>query len=84
MQRVLEQHVGAGDLVDDGEIDFFSPKVREPAHDDGLVRFFSAHDGLLSMERESFAETTRRPPERKRLSVGTAILSSRTSFLRPG
>jgi hypothetical protein len=43
MQRVSEQHVRRGDLVDDRKIDILAPELREPAADDDLVVFFLAH-----------------------------------------
>ena len=43
VQRIFQQHVGRGDLVDDREIDVLAPEFGEPAADDGLVVFFLAH-----------------------------------------
>src|SRR6516164_9222214 len=43
MQRIFEQHVRRGDLVDDSEIDALAPEFRKPAADNGLVIFFLAH-----------------------------------------
>src|SRR6185295_3212974 len=37
MQRVLQEHVGSRELVDDVEIAGFSPEIREPAAHDCLV-----------------------------------------------
>src|SRR5262245_53135932 len=43
MQRVFEQHVRRGNLVDDGKIDLLAPELGKPAADDGLVIRFLAH-----------------------------------------
>ena len=43
MQRVFQQHVRRGDLIDDRQIDVLAPEVGEPAADDGLVVFLFAH-----------------------------------------
>jgi hypothetical protein len=48
MQRILQQHVGSGELVDDAEITFFAPKLREPTAYDGFVFFFFGHNEFLS------------------------------------
>src|ERR1700756_320799 len=37
MQRIFEQHVGGGDLIDDTEIDGLAPELGEPTTNDGLV-----------------------------------------------
>ena len=37
VQGVLQQHVGSGQLVDDGGVVLLAPEMREPAADDGLV-----------------------------------------------
>jgi hypothetical protein len=39
MQRVLQEHVGGSQLVDDSEIAGRTPEIREPAADDGLIVF---------------------------------------------
>jgi hypothetical protein len=43
LQRLLEQHVRRGDLVDDRKIDILAPELGKPAGDDRLVIFFLAH-----------------------------------------
>jgi hypothetical protein len=43
MQRVFEQHVRRGDLVDNAEIDGLAPEFGKPAAYDSLVIFFFAH-----------------------------------------
>src|SRR6201992_1300693 len=43
MQRVLEQHVRRGDLIDDSEIDALAPEFGKPATDNSLVVFLLAH-----------------------------------------
>jgi hypothetical protein len=43
MQRVFEQHVRCGDLVDNPEIDALAPEFGKPAADNDLVIFFLAH-----------------------------------------
>jgi len=40
MQRVLQQHVGLGEFVDDAEVARLTPEIREPTPDDGLVVLF--------------------------------------------
>src|SRR5207245_4637250 len=47
MQRILQEHVVSGELVDDVEIAGFAPELREPAAYDGLVVLFLRHDDLL-------------------------------------
>jgi hypothetical protein len=44
MQRILQEHVGSGELVNDAETTGFTPEVREPAAYEGLVVFFLRHD----------------------------------------
>ena len=39
MQRILEQHVGSGEFVDDNELAGFPPERGKPATDDGFIRF---------------------------------------------
>ena len=43
MQRIFEQHVGSGDLVDDTKIDGLAPEFGEPTTNDGLVIILFAH-----------------------------------------
>jgi len=43
VQRIFEQHVGRGNLVDDREIDVLTPEVGKPAADDGLIVCFLAY-----------------------------------------
>src|SRR6266436_146355 len=43
VERVLQQHVRRGDVVDDGQITLLTPEFGEPADDGGLVVFFFAH-----------------------------------------
>src|SRR4029077_7937101 len=43
MQRIFEQHVRRGDLVDNSEIGAFAPEFGAPTADNGLVIFFLAH-----------------------------------------
>src|SRR5216683_5372892 len=55
MQRILQEHVGSGELVNDAEIASLTPEIREPAAYRGLVVFFFGHDGApfkLSFSRE--------------------------------
>src|SRR5215468_1983594 len=47
MQRILQEHVGRGEFVDDGEIAGFPPERGEPAADDGFVCCFFGHTRLL-------------------------------------
>ena len=44
VQRVVQQHVGCGDFVDDAEIAGLAPEIGEPAADDGLVVLFDGHE----------------------------------------
>src|SRR6516162_1767436 len=41
MQRILEQHVGRGEFVDDVWVPGVTPEAVEPASDDGLVVLFA-------------------------------------------
>src|SRR6195952_1322674 len=50
MQRVLQEHVGGGQLVDDSEIASRAPEIREPAAN--VVVFF-AHDPSLLLAAAS-------------------------------
>src|SRR5215470_11203423 len=43
MQRILQQHVGSSEFIDDGEIAGFSPECGEPTADDGFVLCFCGH-----------------------------------------
>src|SRR5260221_9242733 len=43
MQRVVQQHVGSSEFVNDAEIARFTPELRKPATDDGLVFAFLRH-----------------------------------------
>ena len=55
MQRILQEHVGSGELVNDAEIAGFTPEIREPAAYRGLGVFLFGHDGApfkLSFSRE--------------------------------
>jgi hypothetical protein len=44
MQRILEQHVGRGEFVDDLRVPRVTPEPVEPASDDGLVVLFARHN----------------------------------------
>ena len=48
MQRILQEHVRSGELVNDVEIAGFTPEVRESAAYDGLVVFLFRHDVIPS------------------------------------
>jgi hypothetical protein len=43
VQRILQQHVGRGQFIDDAEIAGLAPEMREPSTDDGLVVIFLRH-----------------------------------------
>src|SRR5690349_2703919 len=43
VQRVFEQHVRRGKLVDNRKIDVLAPELSKPAADDGFVIMFLAH-----------------------------------------
>jgi len=43
VQRIFQQHVRGGDLVNDREIDVLAPEFGEPAADHGLVIVLLAH-----------------------------------------
>src|SRR5689334_24147588 len=43
VQRILQQHVGRGQFIDDAEIAGLAPEMREPPTDDGLVVIFLRH-----------------------------------------
>jgi hypothetical protein len=52
MQRVLQEHVGSGELVNNAEIAFLSPKISEPPAYDGLVGFcFERCEGAGSLAK---------------------------------
>jgi hypothetical protein len=53
MQRIFEQHVGGGDLVDDTKIDGLAPEFREPTTNDGLVIILLAHLIILLAHRKN-------------------------------
>ena len=44
MKRILQKHVGSGELIDNLEIAVFAPEIGEPATDEGFVVVFFAHD----------------------------------------
>jgi hypothetical protein len=46
VQRILQQHVGSGELVDDCEVAGLAPETGEPAADDFFVGLFFGHVGL--------------------------------------
>jgi hypothetical protein len=48
MQRILQEHVGSGELVDNAEIAGFAPEFCEPAAHDSLVFLYFGHDGFLA------------------------------------
>src|ERR1700735_3119109 len=43
VERILQQHVRCGDVVDDSEVALLAPKVGEPSADYVLVVFLFAH-----------------------------------------
>jgi hypothetical protein len=43
VQRIVQQHVGRGQFVDNAEIAGLAPEMREPSTHDGLVVFFLRH-----------------------------------------
>ena len=47
VQRLVQQHVGCRDLVDDAEVACLSPEVGEPAAYDGLVLLLDGHGVFL-------------------------------------
>src|SRR5439155_18636227 len=47
VKRVVQQHIGGSDLVDDAEVAGLSPEFGEPAADNGLVVLFDGHDAFL-------------------------------------
>src|SRR6185295_1008133 len=51
-QRVFQQHVRRGDLVDHGQVEDFAPEIAEPAADDGLVVILQAHGGASRLLRQ--------------------------------
>jgi hypothetical protein len=48
MQRIFQQHVRGGDLVDDRKVRFLAPEFGEPADHDSLVLVFLAHGNRSS------------------------------------
>src|SRR5258708_9535055 len=53
VQRILQEHVGIREFIDNREIARFSPKLVKPAADDGLVIVFLRHSNFLSSYRTS-------------------------------
>jgi hypothetical protein len=51
VQRVLQEDVGGGELVDDPGVPGIAPELREPSAHDGLVVLFFRHDQLLRLPR---------------------------------
>jgi hypothetical protein len=43
VERILQEHVGRGDLVDNGKITGLAPKFIEPTANNGLVCIFVRH-----------------------------------------
>jgi len=67
VQRVLQQHVRCGDLVDDREIGVPAPELGEPAADDGLVVRFRAHrDGSFCSDHRNRSMTRAKDGSRRR------------------
>src|ERR1700730_16832566 len=44
VQRILQEHVGCRQLIDDAQIALLAPEIREPTADDGLVIALFGHD----------------------------------------
>jgi hypothetical protein len=40
VQRILQEHVGRSEFIDNSEIASLAPKIREPPANNGLVVFF--------------------------------------------
>jgi hypothetical protein len=47
VQRVLQQHVRSGELIDDIGVESLAPETVEPAADDCFVVIFFGHGELL-------------------------------------
>ena len=47
VQGILQEHVGRGELIDDGEIAGLAPEFGEPPADNGLVVLCFAHPAIL-------------------------------------
>jgi len=48
VQRILQEHVGRGELIDDAEIAGLAPELGEPPTDNSLAVFCFAHLDTLS------------------------------------
>src|SRR5882724_8654005 len=44
VKRILQQHVGCGEFIDNSEVAGLAPKIREPPANDSFVIFFLRHD----------------------------------------
>src|ERR1700730_11585180 len=44
VQRILQKHVGSGELVNDAQVASLTPEIRKPTAYDGLVVLFLRHD----------------------------------------
>jgi hypothetical protein len=40
VERILQEHVGRGEFIDNSEVASLAPKIREPPANNGLVVFF--------------------------------------------
>src|SRR5262249_11429972 len=69
VQRVLQQHVGSSELVDDGGVVLLTPEMREPAADDGLVVVLSRHVDLLELRWAAPVKRTEEPRDVPNLAL---------------
>ena len=44
VERILQEHVGRGEFIDNSEVAGLAPEIREPPANNGLVIFFLRHD----------------------------------------
>jgi hypothetical protein len=44
VKRILQQHVGCGEFIDNSEVAGLAPEIREPPANDSLVIFLLRHD----------------------------------------
>jgi hypothetical protein len=60
MQRILQEHVGSGELVNDAEIASFTPEICKPATYNGLVVCFFGNDAILLLDHRLLETRTNR------------------------
>src|SRR5258708_27388754 len=54
VERILQQHVGRSDFIDNSEVASLAPEIREPPADNSLVIFFLRHDHFSCYVHSNF------------------------------